>query len=78
LLWRLTAFYLAPYARFDTPGHSFYLEHDPFSVSVDSPQPVNPGTYRMGKNVEDANTYRVGHAKQSALTIEALNNVLVY
>ncbi|MBB5062462.1 SNF2-related protein [Granulicella mallensis] len=61
LLWRLTAFYLAPYARFDTPGHSFHLERDPFPVFVESPQPVNPGPYRMGKNVEDANTYRVGH-----------------
>jgi hypothetical protein len=61
LLWRLTAFYLAPYARFDTPGHTFYLERDPFPTSADSVQPVNPGPYRMGKNVEDANTYRVGH-----------------
>ena len=55
LLWRLT------YARFDTPGHTFYLERDPFPTSADSVQPVNPGPYRMGKNVEDANTYRVGH-----------------
>ena len=61
LLWRLTAFFLAPYARFDTPGHTFYLERDPFPTSADSVQPVNPGPYRMGKNVEDANTYRVGH-----------------
>jgi superfamily II DNA or RNA helicase len=61
LLWRLTAFYLAPFARFDTPGHTFYLERDPFPVSAGKPQPVNPGPYRMGKNVEDANTYRVGH-----------------
>jgi superfamily II DNA or RNA helicase len=61
LLWRLTTFYLAPYARFDTPGHTFYLERDPFPASADDQQPVNPGPYRMGKNVEDANTYRVGH-----------------
>jgi superfamily II DNA or RNA helicase len=61
LLWRLTAFYLSPFARFDTPGHSFYLERDPFPANSGSPQPVNPGPYRMGKNVEDANTYRVGH-----------------
>lgn len=61
LLWRLTAFYLAPFARFDTLGHSFYLERDPFPANADSEQPVNLGPYRMGKNVEDANTYRVGH-----------------
>ena len=61
LLWRVTTFYLAPYARFDTPGHTFYLERDPFATSADKPQPVNPGPYRMGKNVEEANIYRVGH-----------------
>jgi hypothetical protein len=61
LLWRVTTFYLAPYARFDTPGHTFYLERDPFATSADKSQPVNPGPYRMGKNVEEANIYRVGH-----------------
>lgn len=61
LLWRVTAYYLAPYARFDTPGHTFYLERDPFAPSDIAPHPVNPGPYRMGKNVEDANTYRAGH-----------------
>jgi superfamily II DNA or RNA helicase len=61
LLWRVTTFYLAPYARFDTPGHTFYLERDPFAASADKSQPVNPGPYRMGKNVEEANIYRVGH-----------------
>jgi len=65
LLWRLTTFYLAPYARFDTPGHSFYLERDPFAASADKSQPVNPGPYRMGKNVEEANIYRVGHPSPS-------------
>ena len=24
-------------------------------------EPIHPGPYRMGKGVEDANTYRVGH-----------------
>jgi superfamily II DNA or RNA helicase len=61
LLWRVTTYFLAPYARFDTPGHTFYLERDPFAASADKSQPVNPGPYRMGKNVEEANIYRVGH-----------------
>ena len=61
LLWRVTTYFLAPYARFDTPGHTFYLERDPFAASADKSQPVNPGPYRMGKNVEAANIYRVGH-----------------
>ena len=61
LLWRLTTFYLAPYARFESPGHTFYLERDPFPANGHSSPPINRGPYRMGKNVEDANTYRVGH-----------------
>jgi len=32
------------------------LLRNPFSE-----EPINPGPYRMGKRVEDANTYRVGH-----------------
>ena len=62
LLWRLTAFYLAPYARFDVPGHSFQLERDPFpQTNGGDAQPIDPGPYRMAKDVEDANTYRIGH-----------------
>lgn len=61
LLWKLTVFYLAPYARFDSSGHSFFLERDPFPTDGNSATPINPGPYRMGKNVEDVNTYRVGH-----------------
>ena len=42
LLWRVTTFYLAPYARFDTPGHTFYLERDPFAASADKSQTSQP------------------------------------
>jgi SNF2 family DNA or RNA helicase len=61
LLWRLTTFYLAPYARFDPTGYSFYLERDPFPSTGTTAFPIHPGPYRMAKNVEDANTYRPGH-----------------
>jgi ERCC4-related helicase len=61
LLWRLTAFYLAPYARFESSGHSFFLERDPFAAAGQKQQPIHPGPYRMGKQVEEANTYRIGH-----------------
>jgi SNF2 family DNA or RNA helicase len=60
LLWQVTRFYLAPYARFDGAAHSFYLERDPFAASG-AAKAIDPGPYRMGKNVEDANTYRAGH-----------------
>jgi superfamily II DNA or RNA helicase len=56
MLWKATRFFLEPYARFDGVGHSFVLETNPFPDEV-----IHPGPYRMGRNVEDANTYRVGH-----------------
>jgi superfamily II DNA or RNA helicase len=56
LLWKTTLFYLQPYARFDGVGCSFVLERNPFPG-----ESIYPGPYRMGRNVEDANTYRVGH-----------------
>jgi hypothetical protein len=56
LLWRTTRFFLEPYARFDTTGRSFELEKNPFSGET-----IHPGPYRMGRAVEDVNTYRVGH-----------------
>lgn len=56
LLWKATLFYLQPYARFDGVGYSFILEQNPFPG-----ESIHAGPYRMGRNVEDANTYRVGH-----------------
>lgn len=55
LLWKTTCFYLEPYARFDG-RYSFVLERNPFPGAN-----IHPGPYRMGRSVEDANTYRVGH-----------------
>lgn len=55
-LWKLTRHLLAPYARFEERGYSFMLERNPFPGET-----IHPGPYRMGKGVEDANTYRVGH-----------------
>ncbi len=56
LLWKTTRFFLQPYARFDGTGYSFVLERNPFPEDS-----IHPGPYRMGRNVEDANTYRIGH-----------------
>ena len=55
-LWQVTRFYLGPYARFDQGGYSFMLERNPFEG-----ERIHPGPYRLGKRVEDANTYRIGH-----------------
>jgi superfamily II DNA or RNA helicase len=55
-LWQATRFYLAPYARFDHSGYGFVLDRNPFAG-----EPIHPGPYRVGKKVDDANTYRIGH-----------------
>ena len=55
-LWQITRYYLDPYARFDSQDHSFTLIKNPFSNET-----IHPGPYRIGKNIEDANIYRIGH-----------------
>jgi superfamily II DNA or RNA helicase len=55
-LWRLSRHLLNGYAHFDEAAYSFYLERNPFPG-----EKIHPGPYRMGKAVEEANTYRVGH-----------------
>ncbi len=56
MLWRATRYYLEPYALFENDGCSFTLQKNPFPQEA-----IHPGPYRMGRNVEDANTYRIGH-----------------
>lgn len=55
-LWRLTRHMLASSADFDEDGYSFTLHSNPFPGEA-----IHPGPYRMGKAIDDANTYRVGH-----------------
>ena len=55
-LWQLTRHILASSAKFDEHGYSFVLTSNPFPGEA-----IHAGPYQLGKNVEDANTYRVGH-----------------
>ena len=55
-LWALTRHVLAQHAEFDGDEHSFYLTRNPFP-----PEAIHAGPYKLGKHVNDANTYRVGH-----------------
>lgn len=55
-LWLVTRFLLWDHAQFSEQDFSFTLHHNPFEG-----ENIHPGPYRMGKRVEDANTYRVGH-----------------
>lgn len=54
-LWQVTKYFLEPFARFETEGHSFVLHKNPFDG-----ERIHPGPYRMGKRVNDVNTYRTG------------------
>lgn len=55
-LWLTTQHVLADYAKFQESDYSFMLHNNPFAGET-----IHPGPYRIGKNVEDVNTYRVGH-----------------
>ena len=55
-LWAITRYYLDEYADFGTDTHSFTLKRNPFPK-----EKIHPGPYRVGKNIEDANIYRIGH-----------------
>src|SRR5262249_35339839 len=55
-LWLMSRHVLADHATFQEADYCFMLNDNPFSGET-----IHPGPYRIGKNVEDANTYRVGH-----------------
>jgi superfamily II DNA or RNA helicase len=66
-LWLLTRYLLADYARFDGDQYSFYLTRNPYPGET-----IHPGPYRLGKNVEDANTYRIGHPLAQRVLAQAM------
>lgn len=55
-LWLATRHVLNGHAHFQDSDYSFMLHDNPFTGET-----IHPGPYRIGKNVEDANTYRAGH-----------------
>ena len=65
-LWALTRYLLDRDAEFDDEGYAFTLRRNPFEGEA-----IHPGPYRLGKNVEDANTYRVGHPLAQRLLEQA-------
>jgi len=70
-LWEITRYYLAPFAEFKE-DRQFVLSKNPFSD-----EPINPGPYRMGKNIEDINTYRVGHPLAQSIIQQCKQKKLV-
>lgn len=65
-LWTLTRYLLSDCARFDENEYSFHLTKNPFPGET-----IHPGPYRIGKHVEDANTYRVGHPLAQRILAQA-------
>jgi hypothetical protein len=55
-LWQVTRHNLRDHADFAPTDYEFTLRSNPFAGEF-----INPGPYRMGKDVDDANIYRVGH-----------------
>lgn len=55
-LWDITKFYLKDDADFAPDEHSFTLNRNPFPIGK-----IHSGPYRIGKNIDDANIYRIGH-----------------
>jgi len=55
-LWDITKFYLKDDADFAPDEHSFTLNRNPFPKGK-----IHSGPYRIGKHIDDANIYRIGH-----------------
>jgi ERCC4-related helicase len=55
-LWNITRYFLEPYAEFFRDQLQFRLLTNPFPG-----EKINEGPYRIGKDVEDENIYRIGH-----------------
>lgn len=55
-LWQLTRYFLKDFADFKGEANQFTLKENPFPNEA-----IHSGPYSTGKNIEDANLYRVGH-----------------
>lgn len=55
-LWCISKYFLEHAATFSEDGYSFMLNRNPFPGSI-----IPPGPYRIGRNIDDAHIYRIGH-----------------
>lgn len=69
-LWQITKQYLQGHATFSENGkYAFNLHESP------SPE-VETGRYRIGKNIDDAHTYRIGHPLAQHIIQKCKSNTL--
>jgi len=71
-LWDVTMYYLGENADFAEHEHSFVLKINPFKN-----ESIDPGPYKIGKNVEDAHVYRPGHSLAQRILQEVKNQQIV-
>lgn len=55
-LWNITRFYLQENAEYKDSEYAFTLRRNPFPKLG-----IHAGPYKIGKNIEDANVYRIHH-----------------
>jgi len=55
-LWEMTRYHLSSYADFNSREMSFILNKNPFKEEA-----IPCGQYKLGKNIEEAHLYRIGH-----------------
>jgi len=55
-LWNITKYYLNQDAEFSVDEYSFALNRNPFPETI-----IHSGPYRIGKHIDEANIYRIGH-----------------
>ncbi|MEK7556025.1 MAG: SNF2-related protein [Patescibacteria group bacterium] len=67
-LWDVTRYYLGDKADFAEHEYSFSLKVNPFQN-----EDIDPGPYKIGKNVEDAHVYRPGHSLAQRILNEVKN-----
>src|SRR3989338_2814750 len=67
-LWDVTRYYLGDNADFADHEYSFSLKTNPFPN-----EDIDPGPYKIGKSVEDAHVYRLGHSLAKRILNEVKN-----
>jgi ERCC4-related helicase len=67
-LWDITRYFLGENADFAEHGYTFTLKNNPFPNTD-----IDPGPYKIGKNVEDAHIYRPGHSLAQRILNEIKN-----
>jgi len=70
-LWNITKFFLGDNGEFSSDEHSFSLKRNPFDGFT-----IHPGPYRIGKNIDEANIYRISHPLAQRIIEQCKDNQL--